>query len=52
MCISCKYEGETLELSPVGADAIEKCEAVFEEMPGWTETTWLFKAGMSCHKIS
>jgi len=39
ICTSYKYEGKTLELPPVGADAIEKCEAVFEEMPGWTQTT-------------
>jgi adenylosuccinate synthase len=39
ICTSYKYNGETLELPPVGADAIEKCEAVYEEMPGWSETT-------------
>jgi len=39
ICTSYKYNGEMLELPPVGADAIEKCEAVYEEMPGWTETT-------------
>ncbi len=39
ICTSYKYEGKTLELPPVGADAIEKCEAVYEEMPGWSETT-------------
>ena len=39
ICTSYKYNGETLELPPVGADAIEKCEAVYEEMPGWSEVT-------------
>jgi len=39
ICTSYKYNGEVLELPPVGADAIEKCEAVYEEMPGWSETT-------------
>jgi len=39
ICTSYKYNGETLDLPPVGADAIEKCEAVYEEMPGWSETT-------------
>ncbi len=39
ICTSYKYNGESLELPPVGADAIEKCEAVYEEMPGWSETT-------------
>jgi len=39
ICTSYKYNGETLELPPVGADATEKCEPVYEEMPGWSETT-------------
>jgi len=39
ICTSYNYNGESLELPPVGADAIEKCEAVYEEMPGWTEST-------------
>ena len=39
ICTSYNYNGEVLELPPVGADAIEKCEAVYEEMPGWTEVT-------------
>jgi len=39
ICTSYKYNGETLEIPPVGADAIEKCEAIYEEMPGWSEAT-------------
>lgn len=39
ICTSYKYNGEILELPPVGADAIEKCEPIYEEMPGWSETT-------------
>jgi len=39
ICTSYKYEGEILELPPVGADAIEKCEPVYEDMPGWSEST-------------
>ncbi len=39
ICTSYNYNGESLELPPVGADAIEKCEAVYEEMPGWSEST-------------
>ncbi len=39
LCTSYKYNGETLELPPVGADAIEKCEPVYEDMPGWSENT-------------
>jgi adenylosuccinate synthase len=39
LCTSYKYDGQMLALPPLGADAIEKCEPVYEEMPGWTETT-------------
>ena len=39
LCTSYKYDGENLELPPLGADAIEQCEPVYEEMPGWTEST-------------
>jgi adenylosuccinate synthase len=39
MCTSYKYQGEVLDMPPLGADAIEQCEPVYEEMPGWSETT-------------
>jgi len=39
ICTSYEYNGEILEMPPIGADAIEKCVPVFEEMPGWSETT-------------
>ncbi|MCK4705498.1 MAG: adenylosuccinate synthase [Gammaproteobacteria bacterium] len=39
LCTSYNYEGDMLELPPLGADAIEKCVPVYEEMPGWTEST-------------
>lgn len=39
LCTSYQYEGEQLEMPPLGADAIEKCVPVYEEMPGWSEST-------------
>lgn len=39
ICTGYKYQGEVLELPPIGADAIEKCEPIYEDMPGWTEST-------------
>jgi len=39
MCISYEYQGEVLDMPPLGADAIEQCEPVYEEMPGWSEST-------------
>ena len=34
-----RFEGRTLDLLPFGADAVEGCEPVFEDLPGWTEST-------------
>lgn len=39
LCTSYKYQGEVLEMPPLGADAIELCEPIYEEMPGWSEST-------------
>jgi adenylosuccinate synthase len=39
LCVNYKYQGETLDMPPLGADAIEQCEPVYEEMPGWSEST-------------
>ena len=39
LCTQYEYEGEILEMPPLGADAIEKCKPVYEEMPGWNEST-------------
>jgi len=39
ICTGYDYEGKILDLPPVGADAIEKCKPIYEEMPGWTEAT-------------
>ena len=35
-----KYEGETLSVMPAGADAVAKCEPIYEEFPGWKESTF------------
>lgn len=34
-----KCNGETRSTPPVGADAFELCEPVYEEMPGWKDST-------------
>jgi adenylosuccinate synthase len=32
-------DGKFSDILPTGADALEGCEPVYEEMPGWTEST-------------
>jgi len=39
LCTAYRYQGEYLDMPPLGADAIEQCEPVFEELPGWKEST-------------
>jgi len=39
LCTSYKYQDEVIDMPPLGADAIELCEPVYEEMPGWSEST-------------
>jgi adenylosuccinate synthase len=37
---SYKLEGETIYDTPGDADRLERCEPVYEEMPGWSESTY------------
>jgi adenylosuccinate synthase len=39
ICIAYKLNGKLTETAPLGADQYEQCEAIVEEMPGWTENT-------------
>ena len=39
ICTGYKINGKLTEIAPLGADQYEACEAVIEEMPGWTEIT-------------
>ncbi len=39
VCIGYDYRGETRSTPPAGADAIAECKPVYEEMPGWSEST-------------
>ncbi len=39
ICTGYQCDGEFKELPPIGADAYGKCEPIYEEMPGWKEST-------------
>ncbi len=39
VCTAYRYEGQIRSTPPSGADALAKCEPVYEEMPGWKEST-------------
>ncbi|MFH1043626.1 MAG: adenylosuccinate synthase [Pseudomonadota bacterium] len=37
--IGYRVDGGTSDILPVGAEALAACEAIYEEIPGWTEST-------------
>ena len=39
ICVGYKYDGEIRQTPPVGAEAFEAVEPVYEDMPGWKEST-------------
>ncbi|MGR9044087.1 MAG: adenylosuccinate synthase [Gammaproteobacteria bacterium] len=39
ICTAYKLNGTVTEIAPLGADKYQACEAIIEEMPGWSETT-------------
>ena len=39
ICTGYRFEGQNISTLPAGADGIAECEPVYEEMPGWTDST-------------
>lgn len=39
ICTDYQYKGDVREVPPIGAEALEACEPIYEDMPGWTEST-------------
>ncbi|MBL1264500.1 adenylosuccinate synthase [Candidatus Methylomicrobium oryzae] len=39
ICTAYRLNGKVTETAPLGADQYQQCEAVIEEIPGWSETT-------------
>src|SRR5262245_53935041 len=39
ICVSYELEGQLSEILPVGAEELERCVPVYEELPGWMEST-------------
>jgi adenylosuccinate synthase len=39
ICTGYRVNGVPLPLLPIGADAVAECEPVYEDMPGWPEST-------------
>ncbi len=39
ICVGYEIDGEMTDILPIGAEELERCEPVYEEMPGWKEST-------------
>ena len=39
ICVGYELEGAFSEILPVGAEELERCHPVYEELPGWMEST-------------
>ena len=39
LCVGYRLDGETIDILPMGADEIARCEPIYETLPGWSETT-------------
>ncbi len=39
ICTGYELDGEKVDLPPYGAEAMERCKPVYEELPGWAEST-------------
>lgn len=40
LCTAYELDGQTLEMAPLGADELERCVPVYEEIAGWTDETY------------
>lgn len=39
ICVGYKVDGKAVDIFPSGAEEAARCEPVYEDMPGWSETT-------------
>ena len=44
ICTAYTVDGQRLDLLPSGADAVAECIPVYEELPGWSESTFRVKS--------
>ena len=35
-----RFEGRDVDILPYGADAVERCQPIYEEFPGWSQSTF------------
>jgi adenylosuccinate synthase len=40
LCTGYRFDGTTTDILPYGADEVARCEPVYEDFPGWQDTTF------------
>jgi len=40
LCTGYRYEGSQVDILPFGAEAVARCEPIFQDFPGWSESTF------------
>jgi len=39
LCTGYELDGEIIDILPMGADEIARCQPIYETLPGWSETS-------------
>ncbi len=39
LCVGYRLDGEIIDILPMGADEISRCEPIYETLPGWTDSS-------------
>ncbi len=39
LCVAYKFDGEEINTPPIGAERFARCEPIYIEMPGWSDST-------------
>ena len=39
LCVGYRIDGQTIDILPMGADDISRCEPIYETLPGWSQST-------------
>jgi adenylosuccinate synthase len=39
LCVGYRVDGAVSDILPIGAEDLARCEPVYEELPGWSEST-------------
>lgn len=39
LCVGYELDGETIDILPLGAEDIARCQPIYETLPGWSESS-------------